>query len=471
MNIVVVCLDTFRADLIGRGDLSFVQTPNLDAFARESAIFDRAFGEGQPTLQMRRGFFTGRRSFPWRYNVDRRGHVHHAAGWHKIPADQDTVAEILLSRGYFTGLVADTYHMFKPTMNYTRGFLTWDFIRGQETDAWRGGTIDMIADKLQRHSRWQPGEQANDLRLIRYLWNQRDRAHEEDYSCAKVFRSAARWLEDNHRNTPFFLWVDSFDPHEPWDPPAEYVDRYAPGYGGIDFIFPISEGATPSEQERIKALYYGEVTLVDRWLGHLFDQIDALKLWDDTLVVVTCDHGTQLMEHGRFGKSNADLHPFNTQLIWLMRHPDGPRGSHIPGFVQSHDLLPTLLNLTDIPYANVDGQDIWPLVTGEREAVRDHVVIGWSEFAAGNATGRCSVRDNNWNYVVAVGREDPAPELYDLEQDPKEVHNVHDLRPDIVARHRSRLEAVVGQPLPGQLNEVCDLYWRPFNRYWELRPR
>ena len=90
MNIIVICLDTFRADLIGQGELAFVQTPNLDAFGKESAIFDRAFGEGQPTLQMRRGFFTGRRSFPWRYNLDRRGHVHHAAGWHKIPADQDT---------------------------------------------------------------------------------------------------------------------------------------------------------------------------------------------------------------------------------------------------------------------------------------------------------------------------------------------------------------------------------------------
>ncbi|MFH1928292.1 MAG: hypothetical protein ABIK79_09015, partial [Chloroflexota bacterium] len=86
MNLIVICLDTFRADMIGPGKkMSYVETRNLDAFARESVCFGQAYGEGQPTLQMRRAFFTGRRSFPWRYNFDRRGHWHHAPGWHKIP--------------------------------------------------------------------------------------------------------------------------------------------------------------------------------------------------------------------------------------------------------------------------------------------------------------------------------------------------------------------------------------------------
>jgi arylsulfatase A-like enzyme len=211
------------------------------------------------------------------------------------------------------------------------------------------------------------------------------------------------------------------------------------------------------------------VTLVDKWLGYFFEKLEALKLWDDTIVVVTCDHGTQLNEHSRFGKSGAELHPFNTRIVWTMWHPDGPRGQHVAGFVQNHDLLPTLLHLVDIPYANHDGLNIWPLVTRDQAKIRDHVVIGWSEFSEGNATARCSVRDDSWNYVVAVGREDPEPELYDLEADPDEISNVHDQHPDVVAKQRARLEAVVGQPLPGQLNEVCDRYLRPFNRYWQLR--
>jgi len=455
MNLIVICPDTFRADMIGPGKkMSHVETPNLDAFARESVSFERAFGEGQPTLQMRRAFLTGRRSFPWRYNYDRRGHWHHAPGWHKIPPDQDTLAEILVKRGFFTGMIADTYHMFKPTMNYTRGFCIYDFIRGQETDNWRGGTLDMIEDQLRKHTR-QPLNSPRLLGLAQYLWNQRGRQGEEDYQCARVFRAAMRWLEDNAANAPFFLWVDSFDPHEPWDPPTAYADRYYP-YDGIDFIYPNNRDATPEEQERIKALYCGEVTLVDKWVGAFLNVVDELGLWEDTVVMVTSDHGTQLRDHTRFGKGPDELHPFNTQIPWYIRHPQGPRGKQIDAFVQSHDLAPTALRLLEVPYANVDGQDAWALVTGEREELRDHVVIGWAGFVSANAGGRASVRDEEWNYVVSVHEDDPEPELYHLPSDPDEVHNVHDRHPDVVARQRVRLEAVVGQPIPAQLNEVCD---------------
>ena len=174
MNFIGICLDTFRADIIGEGKkLSFVETPNLDAFARESVSFERAFGEGQPTLQIRRAFFTGCRSFPWRYNFDRRGHWHHAAGWHKIPPHQDTIAEILLSRGYLTGMVADVYHMFKATMNFTRGFVSYEFIRGQENDNYKAGSIKSIEEQLKRHVK-EPINYKRHATLIQYLLNVQD---------------------------------------------------------------------------------------------------------------------------------------------------------------------------------------------------------------------------------------------------------------------------------------------------------
>ena len=459
MNLIVICLDTFRADMVGPGrKMSYVQTPNLDRLAAESVSFERAFGEGQPTLQMRRAFFTGRRSFPWRYNFDRRGHWHHAPGWHKIPPDQDTLAEILVERGFLTGLVADTYHMFKPTMNYTRGFCTYDFVRGQETDNWRGGTLAMIEEQLARHTHHPPEEASFPLK--QYLWNQRGRQAEEDYQCARVFRSAVDWLDDNAANAPFFLWIDSFDPHEPWDPPTAYADRYY-AYGPevknpVDYIYPNNDDATPEEQERIKALYCGEVTLVDKWVGVLLQKLDQLGLWDDSIVILISDHGTQLNDQTHFGKGADALHPFNTRIPLYVRHPSGPREFKVDAFVQSHDLLPTVLRLLDVPYANVDGQDAWALVTGERAQLRDHVVIGWAGFVSGPAGGRASVRDDEWNYVTTVHQEDPAPELYHLPTDPDERVNVHDQHPDVVALQRRRLEAVVGQPLPAQLNEVCD---------------
>ena len=170
MNVICICLDTFRADIVGPNQkLSFVETPHLDAFATEAVVFERAFGECQPTLQTRRSLFTGRRTFPWRYNFDRRGHWHHAPGWHKIPPEQDTLSEILLANGYLTGLVADTYHMFKPTMNYTRGFVTYDFIRGQESDNWRFGTRESIEHLLRPHVR-EPINWDRHTGLVQYLF-------------------------------------------------------------------------------------------------------------------------------------------------------------------------------------------------------------------------------------------------------------------------------------------------------------
>ena len=192
--------------------------------------------------------------------------------------------------------------------------------------------------------------------------SQRHRQSEDDYSCARVFRAASDWLDDNHTVGPFFLWVDSFDPHEPWDPPKSYADRYFPDYSGKDFITPggANEGDGPTEDElrRIEALYLGEVTFVDKWVGVLLDKIEQLDIRDETLIVLMSDHGTQLRDHGSFGKGPNKLHPFNTQLNLMIRHPEGPHDTDIFAFVQNHDLMPTLLNLLDIPCGWTDGENM-----------------------------------------------------------------------------------------------------------------
>lgn len=466
MNVICVCLDTFRADIIGPGrKYSHAHTPNLDAFHGSSVRFNRAFGEGQPTLQVRRALFTGMRSFPWRYNFDRRGHWHHAPGWHKIPPEQDTIAEVLLERGYLTALIADTYHMFKPTMNFSRGFAHLDFVRGQESDNWKSGDPRLVEAQLARHVR-APVDMSRHVGLVNYLLNQRHRKGKDDYQCARVFNSACEWLADNHTAGPFFLWVDSFDPHEPWDPPTEYADRYFE-HDGLDFIVPgpayasAGEGREggPSEAElrRIEALYLGEVTLVDEYVGRLLNTVSDLNLLDETMIVILSDHGTQLLDQGSFGKGPNELHPFNTQLNLMMRAPGGPADIDVDAFVQNHDLMPTLLGRLGVRADWTDGADLWPLVTGEQAAIRDRIVTGWASFITGNAVGRASVRDDRWNFCTSVGYEDEAgDELFDLERDPEELHNVAALHPDVVSARRGDVEAVIGQPLPGRMVEVCD---------------
>jgi arylsulfatase A-like enzyme len=460
LNVICICLDTFRADLVYPEDAlcAEAQTPNLDAFRQDALWFRQAFGEGQPTLQMRRGCFTGRRSYPWRYNFDRRGHWHHAFGWHKIPPDQDTLAEMLLDRGYRTGLVADTYHMFKPTMNYARGFLSYDFVRGQENDNWKSGPISLIREQALKHVPDLDNPFGRNT-LIQYLLNQRGRETEEDYQAARVFRSAMDWVDDNGDDGPFFLWIDSFDPHEPWDPPPGYADRYCPDYEGLEHIMhpPRKAMANVSDKvkERIRALYLGEATFVDRWVGTFLDRLKSKGLYDSSLIFVISDHGTQLLDHGAFGKNAVDLHPFNTRLTWMMRHPDAEKGKPVDGFVQNHDLAPTILDYLGLAPPPMDGRSFRPLAEGDASAARDHVVTGWAGFGQGGDSG-ASVRDNEWNAIFNVGRPEVPPRLYDLKADIEERNNVAEDRPEILEHAQKRLEAVLGSPLPFSFREASD---------------
>ena len=455
MNVICLCFDTLRADIIGPGQkLSHIRTPNFDAFEDEAVTFTRAFGEGQPTLQTRRSLFTGRRSFPWRFNFDRRGVWHNGPGWHKIPPHHDTLSEILVDHGYCTGLVADVYHMFKPTMNFTRGFCSWEFVRGQESDNYRSGPESAVEEQLKQWVR-QPITWNRHRTLVQYAHNMQDRRSEDDYLCAKVAAGAERWLEDNRDNGPFFLWVDFFDPHEPWDPPKRFADEYFAS-DGLDFVMPGAAGPemTADECRRIKALYSGEVTFVDQCFGRVREAIERLGLLDDTIIVMLSDHGTQLHDHGQFGKGLTTLRAYDTRLNLRVRHPDGPRGTKVDAFVQAHDLAPTVCHWLDVDYARHTGEDFWPTVDGA--TLRDEVLIGWSAFGQGRSGGRVSARCDRWNYVVVVDGEEQGPELYDLQADPDEDHNVIDAHPEVAADKKKRVEGLLGQPIPARLEEITN---------------
>ena len=443
MNLILICLDTHRADCVaaaGRNDV--IQTPSMDALARDGIIFDNAFGEGQPTIEYRRALVTGMRGFPWRYDYDTRGLWPNARGWHKIPPEQDTLAEILLANGYTTGLYADTYHMFKPTQNFTRGFASWEFVRGQESDNYRTGPLDKI--DLSKYT--PPGTDTSKVNavLVQYLLNMQDREKEEDWTSAQAFRGAIRFLEDNRRNEPFFLWVDSFDPHEPWDPPTRYADMYDPNWDEPYEPIHLRGQMDDRIRQRIKALYYGECTFVDKWVGHLLDKLEDLGMADDTLVVITSDHGTELWDHGACGKGGHNCrYRHNSEILFLMRMPGNQHaGTRVKGFVQNHDIVPTLLSVMGVDHAPVDGENVYPLVTGEKEKARDCCITGWG--------ARASVRTHAFNYSVEFESTKPDEHLFKLDDDPAEMTNVAVDHPDVCAEYRTQLEELIGQKLPAQ---------------------
>ena len=467
MNVVMICLDTFRADCLaaaGRND--FIKTPNLDRLASEGVLFENAFGEGQPTIQFRRALVTGMRGFPFNTGYDTKGLWPCSAGWHKIPPEQPTLAEVLLAEGYATGLVADTYHMFKPTQNFVRGMASWEFIRGQETDNYRTGPFSAIdVTKYTKKGLTKPG---NFGAIVQYLLNMQDhRGGEDETLAARTFSSAIRYLDDNKGNRPFFLWLDEFDPHEPFDPPTEYADAYDPDWDeDWEPIHGVPDDCDEKIKRRVKALYYGSVTFVDKQVGRLLDKLEETGLADETMVIVCSDHGLELWDHGILhkGENKCRYRP-NNEILFMMRLPGKEyAGKRIKSFVMNQDIYPTILSMLGVSHTPVDGIDLMPLVRGEVDKVRDFIVGGW---AGGGSGVMACVRDHDWNYSCDYHDENLNEHLFDLKADPGEFNNVAADHVDVVTRMRGRLEGFLGEALPATRRDTLFYTKSPCNAWLE----
>ena len=180
---------------------------------------------------------------------------------------------------------------------------------------------------------------------------------DEDSQVATVMKDSMKYLEEEvDRTKPFFLWVDSFDPHEPWDPPSVWEhDRdylYDPGYKGKDQIHPIpgpiEDRFTEKELHHIRMLYAEKVTLVDKWVGKLLNKIRVLGFWDNTLIILTSDHGQPLGNdkhgHGLLRKARPWPYEEMAHVPCLVRAPGAEEGKCVKSFVQTCDVGPTVLD-------------------------------------------------------------------------------------------------------------------------------
>jgi len=418
MNIVLIILDTLRQDHVGAYGNDWIRTPNLDAFAREAVTFTRCYPESLPTLPVRRALHTGLRTYPYHGHRDYKGDFRGAPGWGPIPEEQDTVAEMLQAAGYRTAFITDCYHQFKPSKNFHRGFDEWLWIRGQEADPFKSGP-PVPRERIARHMVDAPASNPSMYNFIRgYLGNNAYRYTEQDYYPARVFGEASRWVWDNERAERILMVVDSFDPHEPWDPPAYYRRMYDPSDDAVDVIQslygPWEGRLAPRELKRLQANYAGEVTLVDRWFGAFIETLRLTGRLDDSVVAIISDHGHNLGHDPRDkGLVSKQGHPMTravADLVMMVRHPESQgAGTVYDGLLYNHDLTATLLALIGHePKQPLDGINIWPKVLAGDARAREYVTIGWGPLV--------TVITDDWWYNASIWGEGEL--LYDLRNDP-----------------------------------------------------
>ena len=400
-----------------------VQTPNLDKLATESVMFDRMRSESLPTVPCRRGIFTGRRVFPWNDEPTHKGMYIHAPGWRPLPQEDVTVAEHLGEQGYVTGLVADVYHLMKPSQNFHRGFQSFEWVRGQEYDQWQSQPLP--EGYIEKYLK--PGTEMEERRLrvlTQYLKNQMFRSGDDDFQAARTFRTAIQWLERNHEHPNFYLYIDSFDPHEPFEAPQKYIDLYDPDWDGPKLIYGNiykRDELTDAEHHHVRARYAAAVTLVDHWVGELLKAIDRLGLRENTVVIVVSDHGKIIGEFGHYGMPPEDTGPALSPVPCFVRAPMGENaGTRFGGWLYNTDVVATMFSLMEVePKSDIQGEDVWPAVTSGADAFRDHLVTAHCQMIG--------AWEEDWLYLLNADRNEAA--LYNLAEDIHRKSNVADKYP------------------------------------------
>jgi arylsulfatase A-like enzyme len=340
VNIILVLIDSLNRHALSAYAPSTVATPNLDAFARRAWRFDQHFVGSLPCMPARREIYAGVREMMWR-------------PWGPLEPFDARLPWLLGAAGYRTAIVTDHYHYWEEASNgYVQSFQSAELVRGHEHDYWQPPipADAPIPAWVERVERWRPGAGR------RYYANVKDFAGEEDYFPAKVFSGAARWLRKHAGGAPFFLQVESFDVHEPFDIPEPYASMYADGalrdrfdiwppYQDTEQLASFMAQASAEELAFIRSQYAGKLTMVDRWFGALIAALDELDLWKDTAVIVTTDHGHDLGERGTFGKQypHYDSHANIPLLIWHPAYPSG--GRSIQALTSTVDLFATILEI------------------------------------------------------------------------------------------------------------------------------
>jgi arylsulfatase A-like enzyme len=284
----------------------------------------------------------------------------------------------------------------------------------------------------------------------RYLANSRVWESPDNSFAARVFRNAIHELDiaAAHR-APFFMVVDTYEPHEPWTPPKRFLDMYGdPGYRGREPSMPLytrtSSWLSPGERGRIvrrlKDLYAAEVTMTDEWLGAFLDRLHELGLERDTVILLVGDHGILLGEHGWTGKIQAALYPALTRVPLIVVHPHNRRaGQESDWFASTHDVAPTLLSMAGLRTPRpMTGTDLSRPFRGQGLPERDYAYGGYSDSFY--------IRSRDW---ALFGSNRPGRfGLFDLRRDPGQFENLAGRHPGTVDRLYGHVVARAGGRLP-----------------------
>jgi arylsulfatase A-like enzyme len=368
-NVVLIGIDTWRADHVSSYGYGRATTPCIDEVAEQGAYFTRAFSTTSWTLPSFQSILTG-------LYVGSHGVIN---GQYRLAYSHNTLAELLRDRGYTTaGFISGTY--LKKVFGFDQGF-------------------DVYEESVTR------------AKLMETF---------QDITSPELTRLVLPWIK-RHSNGKFFLFIHYWDPHFDYIPPPPYDQLFDPYYtgdvDGTNFQYSprINADMDRRDLDHIIALYDGEIRWTDFHIGKLLTTLDDLGLMDRTVVVLVGDHGEEFFEHG-FKGHRKTLYNEVIHIPLMMRGPGIRRSGDFDTVVSTVDILPTVLDLLKIDCPTpLDGESLIPIISGE--ATSRHVPWIISELGVHLTT----VIKDRWKIIQDSNSR--SLELYNLFDDPDEARN------------------------------------------------
>lgn len=425
-NVVLLSVDTLRADRLGAYGHPGRLTPNMDRLAAEGTLFEQAVSQSPWTLPSFGSLLTS--LYPAQHGAfvinGPQGGIGQGRWAYRggLRDDVETMAEMLRRRGYAT-IALQTNWQASAVHNFDQGFDCFLYSELSPHSLWEQTVLGRIVYHLV--TRLRPGP---DLPF----WT-KGPAAAEVYQAFEAFVSG-----DPGR--PFFLWINFMDPHGPYR-----VRKEGDAVGRARVVNAL---AARIEQIPVRALsraYDGEVRYVDHYIGKVRNLLAQRGMLDNTLIILLADHGEEFDDHGvrvRYGEhvitGRGHGHSLYEEMLHvplILRYPPRiPQGVRIATPVRLIDVLPTVLDLiadsSEGTVNGLEGVSLLPLITGKGTSSE-----GALAFSSRTYFGfeQQAVRDGRFKLIVHPDTGDP-PELYDLDEDPEETHNLADLLPQQAER-------------------------------------
>lgn len=466
-NILLITSDQQHFDTIGAFNPE-IKTPNLDRLVREGTTYERAYCPNPTCTPTRASVITG--MYPSQHGAWTLGT--------KLDEEQPTVGDYLQDEGYKTALIGKAHFQpVKQTEEYSslesypliNDLPFWkefeeSFYGFEHVELTRNHTNEHLVG--QHYALWMEEQGCHNWRdyflaptgnmdpTIKYNWPIPEKYH---YNKWIADRSNALLEKYVAQEEDFFLWASFFDPHPPYLVPEPWCDMYDPekltipkgveGEHGLnpphfqktqeedpDFSAYKETGhaihgyhshidVSDSDHKKLTATYYGMVSMMDKYIGKILDKLDELGIADDTVIVFTSDHGHFFGQHGLHYKGGFHYEDL-IKVPFIVRYPGQQKQGEVSQAMQSLvDLAPTFLQIanTSIPYqmTGVSQEEVW---TGSAEQARDHIIC---EFRHEPTTIHQKTYVDE-RYKITVYYQQSYGELFDLQQDPDELHNVWD---------------------------------------------